>query len=64
MLKLFGAEPSESAAPSLAAECDGFNLHADVAFESHERVAVERLCRFMLRGRLKTPKPDGSPARF
>jgi hypothetical protein len=34
------------------ARFDGFNLHAGTAFESHERVAVERLCRFALRGPL------------
>ena len=51
-LKIFGAEPEEPAEPKLAAEHDGFNLHAAVAFEAHERVAIERLCRYILRGPL------------
>jgi hypothetical protein len=51
-LKVFGAEPLESAEPSLAAEHDGFNLHAAVALKAHERVAIERLCRYMMRGPL------------
>ena len=48
-LKIFGAEPEEPAPPRLAAEHEGFNLHAGIAFEAHERVAIERLCRYILR---------------
>jgi len=53
-LKIFGAEPEEAAAPPprLAAEHEGFNLHAGIACEAHERVAIERLCRYILRGPL------------
>ncbi len=52
VLKLFGAEPEEPTEPKLAAEYDGFNLHAAIAFEAHERLAIERLCRYILRGPL------------
>jgi hypothetical protein len=52
VLKVFGAEPRDAEEPSRAVQHDGFNLHANVAFEAHERVAVERLCRYMLRGPL------------
>ena len=52
VLKVFGDEPRDDDAPSRAVQHDGFNLHANVAFEAHERVAVERLCRYMLRGPL------------
>jgi len=52
VLNVFGAEPRDAEEPSQAVQHDGFNLHANVAFEAHERVAVERLCRYMLRGPL------------
>jgi hypothetical protein len=55
MLKLIGAEPHEPASPALVASFDGFNLHAGTSFEAHERVAVERYCRYALR----TPLAQG-----
>ncbi len=53
-LKISGALPRVSPA-SLAVEQEGFNLHANVTVEAHERHALERLCRYMLRG----PLADG-----
>ena len=50
LLKVFGAELTEPAAPRLVAQVDGFNLHAATHFEAHERVALERFCRYALRG--------------
>jgi hypothetical protein len=50
LLNVYGAEPSEPSSPELVARFDGFNLHAGTAFESHERVAIERFCRSALRG--------------
>ncbi len=52
VLKVLGAKPREAEEPSRAVQHDGFNLHANVAFAANERVAVERLCRYMLRGPL------------
>jgi hypothetical protein len=60
-LKLVGAEPRVPAEPSIVAEHDGFNLHAALAFEAHERIAVERLCRYMMRGPLATGRLRKGP---
>ena len=61
VLKLFGAEPEEPTPPRLAAEYDGFNLHAGLAFEAHERTAIERLCRYILRGPLAQGRLSHGP---
>ena len=52
MLKLQAAPPKEPAEPRLVAEHDGFNLHASEPIEAEDRVALERLCRYALRGPL------------
>jgi len=41
--------------PPLCAICDGYNLHAGVHLAAHARAALERLCRYTLRG----PLPKG-----
>ena len=68
-LRIFGAEPEEPVEPKLAAEHDGpsaglrtgFNLHAGLALEAHERVALERLCRYILRGPLASGRLTEGP---
>jgi hypothetical protein len=50
VLKVFGAEPREPGEKRLHARIDGFVLHASTAFEPEGRVALERLCRYALRG--------------
>ena len=62
-LKIFGAEPHEPTEPKLAAEYDGFNLHAGLALEARERVALERLCRYILRGPLASGRLTEGPRR-
>jgi hypothetical protein len=52
LLRVFGAEPSKAIDPKLVAQFDGFNLHAGTSFEPYERVALERFCRYALRGPL------------
>jgi hypothetical protein len=52
LLRVFGAEPGEATSPRLVASYDGFNLHAQTSFEGHERMALERWCRYALRGPL------------
>ena len=47
---MFGAEPKEPGPKRLHARVEGWDLHASTAFEAHERVAVERFCRYALRG--------------
>jgi hypothetical protein len=57
LLRVYGTEPAESVesvTPKLVASCDGFNLHAATAFEGHERMAIERWCRYAL-----VPKAGG-----
>jgi hypothetical protein len=50
VLKVFGAEPKEPGEKRLHARVDGFDLHASTAFEAPDRVALERFCRYALRG--------------
>jgi hypothetical protein len=50
VFKVFGAEPKEPGPKRMHARVDGWDLHASTAFEAHERVAVERFCRYALRG--------------
>ena len=49
--------------PPLCAICDGYNLHAGVHLAVHARAALERLCRYTLRGPLPKgrleQRPDG-----
>jgi hypothetical protein len=52
LLRVLGAEPAAPAEPKLVAQFDGFNLHAGTSFAPHERVALERFCRYALRGPL------------
>lgn len=58
-----GAEPREPSEPKLIAQFDGFNLHAGTSFAPHERTALERFCRYVLRGPLSqarlSSRPDG-----
>jgi len=64
LLRVFGAdpvEPVESFAPKLVASYDGFNLHAATAFEGHERMALERWCRYALRGPLAASRLSLGP---
>jgi hypothetical protein len=59
MLRVFGADPAEpveSDTPKLVASYDGFNLHAGTKFEGHERLAIERWCRYALRGPLASSR--------
>lgn len=49
-LKVFGAEPKEPAAKRLHARVEGWDLHASPAFEAGDRLALERFCRYSLRG--------------
>ena len=61
---MFGAdpvEPVEPATPKLVASYDGFNLHAATAFEGHERMALERWCRYALRGPLAASRLSLGP---
>jgi hypothetical protein len=60
-LKLFGAEPFEAREPRLKAAYDGFDLEAATAFEAHERVAVERFCRYGMRGPLALSRLSEGP---
>ena len=50
VFKVFGAEPKEPGPKRLHARVEGWDLHASTAFKAHERVAVERFCRYALRG--------------
>jgi ribosomal protein S27E len=50
VFKVHGAEAKESAQKRLHARVDGYDLHVSPAFEVHERVAIERFCRYALRG--------------
>ena len=50
VFKVFAAEPREPGPKRLHARVEGWDLHASTAFEAHERVAVERFCRYALRG--------------
>jgi hypothetical protein len=64
LLRVYGAEPAEqgeSTTPKLVASSDGFNLHAATAFEGHERMAIERWCRYALRGPLVTSRLSLGP---
>ncbi len=64
LLRVYGAEPAEqgeSSTPKLVASFDGFNLHAATAFEGHERLAIERWCRYALRGPLATSRLSLGP---
>jgi hypothetical protein len=61
LLKVHAAPPDDLAEPRLAAECDGFNLHASPALEASERVALERLCRYVLRGPLALGRLSEGP---
>jgi len=60
-LKLFGAEPFEVREPKLKAAFDGLDLQAATAFEAHERVAVERFCRYGMRGPLALNRLSQGP---
>jgi hypothetical protein len=59
--KLFGVEPFELQEPRLKAAYDGFDLQAATAFEAHERVAVERFCRYGMRGPLALNRLSEGP---
>jgi hypothetical protein len=62
VFKLHGPAPAPVANESrLVAEKDGFNLHASPALEAHERVAIERLCRYALRGPLALGRLSEGP---
>lgn len=49
VFKVHGAEPREPVHKRLHARVEGFDLHASAPMEAHERVAVERFCRYALR---------------
>jgi hypothetical protein len=61
VLKLVGAEPREPQPPRLHARVDGFDIHASTAFEAHERAAVERFCRYAMRGPLASGRLGQGP---
>jgi len=64
LLRVYGAdptEPAESSPPKLVASYDGFNLHAATSFEGHERLAIERWCRYALRGPLAASRLSLGP---
>jgi Putative transposase len=64
LLRVYGAdptEPAESSPPKLVASYDGFNLHAATSFEGHERMAIERWCRYALRGPLAASRLSLGP---
>jgi hypothetical protein len=64
LLRVYGTEPAESVesvTPKLVASYDGFNLHAATAFEGHERTAIERWCRYALRGPLAASRLSLGP---
>ena len=64
LLRVYGAEPADhadSTTPKLVASYDGFNLHAATAFEGHERMAIERWCRYALRGPLAASRLSLGP---
>jgi len=50
VFKVLGAEPREPQPKRLHARVSGFDLHASAPMEAHERVAIERFCRYALRG--------------
>ena len=52
---------SEEPPRRLTAESDGFNLHAATCFEAHERVAIERFCRYAARGPLALSRLSLAP---
>jgi hypothetical protein len=61
-LKLLGAPPEqEPCTDELVAEHDGFNLHASVAFEPEERVALERFLRYAFRGPIAQARLSRGP---
>lgn len=61
VLKVFGAAPKEPAPKRLHARVEGWDLHASTAFEVHERIAVERFCRYALRGPIANERLSRGP---
>lgn len=61
VLRLVAAEPRAPEEPRLHARVDGFDLHAGTVFEAHERVGIERFCRYALRGPLAASRLSPGP---
>ena len=61
VFKVHGAEPREPAQKRLHARVEGFDLHASAPMEAHGRVAVERFCRYALRGPIANGRLSKGP---
>ena len=55
--------PREEGTPRqrLCAEIDGFNLHAAVRVEAHDRKRREQLCRYIARSALSDQRTTSGP---